>query len=65
MLTPQDAIAALIANNWTQLTIAEAVESNQATISNVARGAQPRYALGVKLMNLGHKYGKKLAKPKK
>lgn len=62
MLTPQDAIAALKANRYSQDWIASKLGCTQGTISNISRGAQPNYGLGAKIMKLGHRYGKKGAK---
>jgi transcriptional regulator len=64
MITPQDAIKALIANGWTQATIAKKADSTQATISNISRGSEAKYALGHRLVALAHKHGKLRAKVK-
>jgi transcriptional regulator len=62
MITPQDAINALISNGWTQHAIANKVGCTQVTVSAIGRGSEPKYALGVKIMALGHRFGKKGAK---
>jgi len=64
MLSPQDAIKALISKKWTQDAIADAIGCTQGTISNIARGSEPNYALGLRIVELATKHCNISAKSK-
>jgi hypothetical protein len=52
-MDPKTAILALLANDWTETRIAQAVGTTQPTINRIKHGGDPGYERGARLVELG------------